>query len=315
MVTALRLQTVRYGGDSRSLLRVVLSASAAVTQLRRDGRELPAVIAIADCGGPSGADDLLEPNVLEEARRSVERSNIGFEYLPLGLNAGHGGGQNRLAVSNALGDGGAGDEVLVFLNPDAYLAPGCLQELLRAFEDESVGIGEGRQIPLEHPKPFDLRTGDTPWASGCAMAIRRSLFESLGGFESAFFLQGDDVDLSWRVRLKGFRVCHLPQAVVFHDKRPEASGFPPPTAEEEQQAMLARFLLAYRAERWDVIDWWLDWAKLHASPLQEAAVADFQHRHSEGDLPEIYRTALDVPAESVAVVATFIGGEYAEHRF
>ena len=223
---------------------------------------------------------------------------------------------------SGLGQGAAGkpasDPVptfLVMINPDAYVVPDALSELSGSLQDPDVGIAEARQIPLEHPKPYDLATGETPWASGCAMAMPFGLFCSLGGFDPAFFLHGDDVDLSWRVRMSGKLVRHVVRAAVFHDKRPTASGFPAPTPEEESQGMLARLLLAHRAERAEVIDEWLAWTASHGSPQHRQGAAAFMDRQQDGRLPMPYRELLSVDAQTVARVATFVGGEYAEHRF
>src|SRR5438132_669071 len=53
-------------------------------------------------------------------------------------------------------------------------------------------------------------------ASGSAMAIRRELFERLGGFEEYFFAYGEDIDLSWRARLLGYKIRTVLPSVVHH---------------------------------------------------------------------------------------------------
>jgi len=147
------------------------------------------------------------------------------------------------------------------------------------------------------------------------MAMRASVFDALGGFEPAFFLHGDDVDLSWRVRLSGLSVRHVPEAAVFHDKELMVTGFPAPSEGEEYQVVLARLLLGHRAERPDVVDRWLSWAEVHGSELHREAAAEFLRKRGEGVLPTTYREALGLSSEAVASVAFFHEGEYAEHRF
>jgi GT2 family glycosyltransferase len=53
-------------------------------------------------------------------------------------------------------------------------------------------------------------------ACGAAFLIRRDLFEELGGFDEAFFMVYEDVDLSYRARLRGARCAYAPAAVVRH---------------------------------------------------------------------------------------------------
>jgi GT2 family glycosyltransferase len=187
------------------------SVTAATRQFGDGAAESTVTVAIGDCGGPEGPDVLLGEAALSEAREILTRAGILLDYVAFRRNLGHGAAQNVLAERAAGSDRTRGDrDVLVLVNPDTYLSPDCLATLVGVLDDDSVGIAEARQIPLEHPKSFDPVTGDTPWASGCLMALRASVFEALGGFEPAFFLHGDDVDLSWRVRLAGLRVLHVP---------------------------------------------------------------------------------------------------------
>jgi N-acetylglucosaminyl-diphospho-decaprenol L-rhamnosyltransferase len=53
-------------------------------------------------------------------------------------------------------------------------------------------------------------------ACGAAFMIRRSEFERLGGFDARFFMNFEDVDLSYRARLAGLRVWYAAPAVVRH---------------------------------------------------------------------------------------------------
>lgn len=55
------------------------------------------------------------------------------------------------------------------------------------------------------------------FASGACLAIRRDVFDRLGGFAPAFFLYHEDVDLSLRVRLAGGRIGVAADARVDHE--------------------------------------------------------------------------------------------------
>ena len=55
-----------------------------------------------------------------------------------------------------------------------------------------------------------------PWVLGAALAIRRSAFEAVGGFDEDFFMYGEDVDLCRRMHDAGFEVHFAPVTTVTH---------------------------------------------------------------------------------------------------
>ena len=126
-------------------------------------------------------------------------------------NNGFARGMNLLSLQ---GDG----EFMFLLNPDTELRPGCLELLVeRAQADEEIGICEARQSPREHPKAFDPNTGETTWCSGAAALIRRKVFEEVGRFdERLYFMYCEDVDLSWKMWLSGYKCVYVRDAVVLH---------------------------------------------------------------------------------------------------
>lgn len=54
------------------------------------------------------------------------------------------------------------------------------------------------------------------WGTGAALAIRRSLFESLGGFDEVYRMYWEDVDLCIRAGQEGFDVLYDPHIVLVH---------------------------------------------------------------------------------------------------
>lgn len=54
------------------------------------------------------------------------------------------------------------------------------------------------------------------WVTGCCLLARRDCWEDLGGFDPAFFLYYEDVDLCRRARRRGWTVWHDPQAALVH---------------------------------------------------------------------------------------------------
>jgi len=54
------------------------------------------------------------------------------------------------------------------------------------------------------------------WASGAAFVIRTEVFRAIGGFDTDYFAHQEEIDLSWRIHLKGYKVYNCPQSVVYH---------------------------------------------------------------------------------------------------
>jgi len=75
-----------------------------------------------------------------------------------------------------------------------------------------IDIGRGEQDRGQYDR-HDFE----PFAfCGGAALIKRSVFLRLRGFDRKFFLYVEDPDLSWRLRLSGYRVAFSPNAKVAH---------------------------------------------------------------------------------------------------
>lgn len=145
--------------------------------------------------------------------------------LRTGANYGFGGGCNRGAAV-------AKGKYLLFLNPDLWLEPNCLEELVRSAEELKVKIGcprvldyESDTIQTEGADGFDLCggavtasrwKGQERFAVGTFFFVEREFFEKLGGFDDHFFIFGEEVDLSWRAWIAGEKVTMLPKARLHH---------------------------------------------------------------------------------------------------
>src|SRR3546814_498552 len=83
--------------------------------------------------------------------------------------------------------------------------------------DDGSGWNYGR-----HQSPADPRYGyqrDVDYASGAAIAIPRTLFGQVGGFDARYApAYYEDTDLAFAVRAAGKRVLYQPAARVVHDE-------------------------------------------------------------------------------------------------
>lgn len=65
--------------------------------------------------------------------------------------------------------------------------------------------------PLQNNTPVPV-----DWITGCAFFTRTSLLESIGALSDNLFMYFEDIDLSFRIREKGFQLRLLPQSVIWH---------------------------------------------------------------------------------------------------
>lgn len=131
---------------------------------------------------------------------------------------------------------------LVFLNNDTEVQPGWLDTLIATFEVQrdaglvgscliypSGRLQEAGGVVFEDGSAWNYGQLDDPhrphyryvreadYVSAASMAVRRALFEALGGFDPVF-APGyyEDVDLAFRVRTAGLRVYYQPASRVVH---------------------------------------------------------------------------------------------------
>lgn len=54
------------------------------------------------------------------------------------------------------------------------------------------------------------------YASGCSLLIRKEVFEEIGGYNEEFYMYHDDVELSLKTRLLGYKIILAPKSVLYH---------------------------------------------------------------------------------------------------
>ena len=71
-----------------------------------------------------------------------------------------------------------------------------------------------------HITETDTGQYDTPtdifWASGACAVMRRSAYLHVGGLDAAFFAHQEEIDLCWRLKARGYRICYAPHSTVYH---------------------------------------------------------------------------------------------------
>ncbi len=115
-----------------------------------------------------------------------------------------------------------GDFVLI-LDDDAWPEDGSIERALSSMRARPE-LG-GIMLHRLHPRtgafewPFDrLDEPVEPWPDmGCANLVRRSAWEQVGGYESAFFLYRNDTDLALKLLGAGWQVRFDPRLRALHD--------------------------------------------------------------------------------------------------
>lgn len=218
------LAVVVVNHDTREHLRACLASiprgvrTTVVDNASRDGSvemvraSFPEARLLAGHGNPGyGAAANLGVRACAEAYVLVLNSDTRVEPGALEALAGHLDRHPRAAV--------AGPRLL---DPDGspqascFPFPGTLRWLL---ENDPVAPAIGwipgvRGALLRFSPP--ARAAAVPWTLGAALLVRRSAFEAVGGFDEAFFMYFEEVDLCRRLAAAGWETHFVPEARVTH---------------------------------------------------------------------------------------------------
>lgn len=139
-------------------------------------------------------------------------------------------------------------EYVLLLNPDCILEKGVIRKTLEAFDNDKKTGAITPRIILSNGK-IDLtahRGFPTPWASllyaigddslyhltdkmsdqihevdsitGAFFLTKKSILDEVGYLDDRFFLYGEDIDLSLRIKNLGYKILYDPQVKIIHNK-------------------------------------------------------------------------------------------------
>jgi GT2 family glycosyltransferase len=183
----------------------------------------------------------------DESLSIVEEKFPQVELIKLAQNHGFAGGVNA-GIKKALNSGAV---YIALFNNDAVADPSWLEQLVGvASEKSGIGIVCGKLMQMDK-KHFDsagemLQTNGMPHprgrgeqdkgqydkgeyvfaASGGASLYRASMLEKIGLFDEDFFAYFEDVDISFRAQLAGWKVWYEPSAVAYHHIGKTSSRMP-----------------------------------------------------------------------------------------
>ena len=188
---------------------------------------------------------------IDEAKiLSEEFKDKRLKFVRFPKNLGFSGGNNKILRKLK-------DKYVVLLNNDTEVTPNWLSPLIKILENNSkIAIVQPKILWLTNKKYFDYagacggfidifgypftrgRIFDTKerdrgqydtitdifWASGAAMAIRRSIFDKVGYLDERFFNYMEEIDLCFRIHRTGFRVVCNPKSVIYHKGAASSAG-------------------------------------------------------------------------------------------
>lgn len=197
--------------------------------LKRAAASLPASSSDADLTVVV-VDNSTDPDATAGASGLAD--DLGWEHITIGDSAG-------FARPCNVGAKRATSEFVFFLNQDAVLEPDTLRSLTDCLrehpkvgavspsivnQNNKIWFGGGRYSRRSGRVVLDdfgesWHGGDaveSKFLSGCALLVRRELFEAVGGFDERYFLYYEDVDLSDRMRAAGAKLMVVRSARVVH---------------------------------------------------------------------------------------------------
>ncbi len=152
------------------------------------------------------------------------------------------GENHNTAFSHAKG------EFFCILNPDIRIPDNPFPQLLDRFREKTVGAvaplivspegkteNSARRFPtffsilrkvMQQKEGLDYRTGKAAlspdWVAGMFVVFRETAFRSVAGFDEAYFLYYEDVDVCARLRRQGWEIVIDPSVSAVHDARRES---------------------------------------------------------------------------------------------
>ena len=178
---------------------------------------------------------IVDNNSTDETVKLAKKYDF-VKVLETGENLGFAKGIN-FGVKRATGD------FLLFLNPDAVLESGKIEDFISIFGDPSVGasgvilldfegnaeksagkffnLWDALAIALGLDEALGVRFSSdskraVDFVSGGAMMVRRIAFEKVGGFDENFFMYLEDMDFCYRLRKAGYKTVFTPDIVISH---------------------------------------------------------------------------------------------------
>lgn len=234
----MKLSVVIVNYNVKYFLKQCLASVYGSERTLADGEELQLEVWVVDNDSVDGSVEMVRRD-FPEVQVIENKENVGFAKA------------NNMALKQAAGD------ALLLLNPDTVVERDTFvrcADFLQSHTDcggLTVKMVDGRGRFLKESK----RGFPTPQASfykisgliklmprsrrvaayymghlpedetneieilpGAFLMLRREVYEKIGGLDESYFMYGEDIDFSWRIRLAGWKNYYLPETHIIHYK-------------------------------------------------------------------------------------------------
>lgn len=110
--------------------------------------------------------------------------------------------------------GACGPKLLSFKERDTFEYAGAAGGLIDRFGYPFCRGRIMQKLEKDHGQ-YDSPT-DVLWCSGACLMVRSSVWKALGGLDDRFFAHMEEIDLCWRMQLRGWKVTVVPESYVYH---------------------------------------------------------------------------------------------------
>lgn len=117
------------------------------------------------------------------------------------------------------------------------------------------------------------------WATGAALLVRSSIYKEVGGLDGRFFAHQEEIEMCWRIRIRGYQIYCVPDSQVYHvggGTLPKSNPMKTYLNFRNNLTMLYKCLPDDDLKSVMRIRWWLDYMAAWQTLLLKRNLGDFK---------------------------------------